>query len=83
LTTVRAADEAAKPEVMQGDAFDQDYIRGQITAHQETAQLVEYEIGSGQDWRLKAFASQTLPVVMQHLEMAQKIAAQLTGAASR
>jgi putative membrane protein len=68
---------------MQGDAFDRDYIRGQITAHQETAQLFEYEIGSGQDVQLKTFASQTLPVVMQHLEMAQKIDAQLTGAASR
>jgi putative membrane protein len=68
---------------MQGDAFDRDYIRGQITAHQDTAQLFEYEIGSGQDLQLKNFASQTLPVVMQHLEMAQKIAAQLTGAAAR
>ena len=68
---------------MQGDAFDRDYIRGQITAHQETAQLFEYEIGSGQDVGLKTFASQTLPVVMQHLEMAQKIDAQLTGAAAR
>jgi putative membrane protein len=68
---------------MQGDAFDRDYIRGQITAHQETAQLFEYEIGSGQDVQLKTFASQTLPVIMQHLEMAQTIDAQLTGAAAR
>jgi putative membrane protein len=68
---------------MQGDTFDRDYIRGQITAHQDTAQLFEYEIGSGQDLQLKNFASQTLPVVMLHLEMAQKIAAQLTGAAAR
>jgi putative membrane protein len=68
---------------VQGNAFDRDYIRGQITAHQETVQLFEYEIGSGQDSQLKAFASQALPVLFQHLEMAQNIDAQLTGAAAR
>ena len=67
----------------QGNAFDRDYIRGQITAHQETAQLFEHEIGSGQDTRLKNFASQTLPVIMRHLEMAQRVNARLTGAAER
>ena len=70
-------------EKVQGNAFDRDYIRGQITAHQETVQLFEYEIGSGQDSQLKAFASQALPVLFQHLEMAQNIDAQLTGAAAR
>jgi putative membrane protein len=68
---------------MQGDAFDRDYIRRQITAHQETVQLFEYEIGSGQDSQLKNFASQTLPVLMEHLEMAQTIDARLTGTAKR
>jgi putative membrane protein len=67
----------------EGDAFDRDYIRGQITAHQETVQLFEHEIGSGQDTRLKEFASQTLPVILRHLEMAQGIEARLTGAAER
>jgi putative membrane protein len=69
---------------MQGDAaFDRDYIRCQISAHQQTVQLFEYEIGSGQDSQLKNFASQTLPVLMRHLEMAQNINARLTGAAER
>ena len=80
-----AQDEAMRERLdkAQGNAFDRDYIRGQITAHQETAQLFEYEIGSGQDTRLKNFASQTLPVIMRHLEMAQQIETQLTGAAAR
>jgi putative membrane protein len=68
---------------VQGNAFDRDYIRGQITAHQETVQLFEYEIGSGQDSQLKIFASKALPVLMNHLEMAQNINARLTGAAER
>ena len=68
---------------MQGDAFDRDYIQGQISAHQQTVQLFEYEIGSGQDAQLKNFAAQTLPVLMRHLEIAQDINARLTGAAER
>jgi putative membrane protein len=68
---------------VQGNAFDRDYIRGQITAHQETVQLFEYEIGSGQDLQLKIFASKALPGLMHHLEMAQNIDARLTGAAER
>ncbi|MBV8456865.1 MAG: DUF4142 domain-containing protein [Acetobacteraceae bacterium] len=64
-----------------GAAFDLTYIRGQIIDHQQTAQLLEYEIGSGQDEQLKNFASQVLPIVMQHLEMAQDIDAHATGAA--
>jgi putative membrane protein len=48
-----------------GAAFDLMYIRGQIIDHQQTAQLLEYEIGSGQDEQLKSFASQVLPIVMQ------------------
>ena len=68
---------------MQGDAFDRDYVRSQVSAHQQAVQLFEYEIGSGQDSRLKNFASQALPLLMHHLEMAQKIDAELAGAAKR
>jgi putative membrane protein len=64
-----------------GGAFDVAYIRGQITDHQKAVQLLEWEIGSGENARLKAFAAETLPVVMQHLEMANAILTQLTGAA--
>jgi putative membrane protein len=68
---------------VQGDACDRDYIRGQISAHQETVQLFEYEMGSGQDSQLKNFAPQTLPVLIEILEMAQNINARLTGAVER
>ena len=45
-----------------------------------TAPETEYEIGSGQNPRLKDFASETLPVVLEHLAMAQRLDAELTGA---
>ena len=64
-----------------GAEFDLAYVAGQVADHQKTAQLLEHEIGSGQDVELKSFASDTLPVVLQHLRTAQEIQAELTGKA--
>jgi putative membrane protein len=61
--------------------FDHAYISGQITDHQKTVQLLEYQIGSGENEDLKQFASDTLPIVLDHLRMAQSIAAAISGAA--
>jgi putative membrane protein len=68
---------------LRGAAFDDAYIRGQITDHQQTVQLLEFEIGSGQDPALMQYAVHALPVVMQHLQMAQTIATETEGVASR
>jgi putative membrane protein len=73
-------DGLARLEQAQGREFDLSYIRGQIIGHQLMAQLFAYEVGSGQDPELKAFASQTLPVVLEHLRMAQQVYAELSGA---
>ena len=67
---------------LRGADFDLAYIRGQVADHQKTAQLLEWEIGSGQDPQLKAFASEILPVVLRHLQMAENIELQLTATAS-
>jgi putative membrane protein len=68
---------------LNGAAFDDAYIRGQVTDHQQTVQLLEFEIGSGQDPALMQFAVRTLPVVMRHLQIAQTIATETEGVASR
>jgi len=73
----------AELEQMSGDAFDVAYMRGQVTDHQKTTQLLEWEIGSGQYADLQRFAAGTLPKVLDHLRMAQDLVAELTGAASR
>jgi putative membrane protein len=67
---------------LSGAEFDLAYIRGQISDHQKTAQLFEWEIGSGQNPQLKGFASQILPVVLRHLQMATAIQYQLAATAS-
>jgi putative membrane protein len=72
-----------KLDAAEGQAFDVAYIRSQIIAHQKTAQLLAWEIGSGEDAQLQQYAAATLPVVMKHLRLAQDIASVLTGQASR
>jgi putative membrane protein len=67
---------------LSGVDFDLAYIRGQIADHQKTAQLFEWQIGSGQDPQLKDFASQSLPIVLRHLQLATAIQYQLTATAS-
>jgi len=64
-----------------GKAFDEMYIRGQIVDHQKSVQLYEWIIGNGEDARLQGYAMDVLPSVMQHLEMAKGILAELTGSA--
>jgi putative membrane protein len=68
---------------LKGDAFDKAYLRAQITDHQKTAQLLEYEIGAGQSERIKSYAIMTLPTVLDHLEHAQRLLAQLSEAGNR
>jgi putative membrane protein len=68
---------------LKGSAFDVAYIKAQIVDHQKTVQLLEWEIDSGEDAELQRFAAETLPTVLHHLELAQKVHAELTGAAMR
>src|SRR3954468_9106882 len=62
-------------EQVSGTAFDVAYAQAQLQDHQRTLQLLEYEIGSGQDEALRSFAAESLPQIRKHLEMAQNIAA--------
>jgi putative membrane protein len=66
---------------MSGSNFDHAYLHGQIVEHQKTVQLLEWEINSGQDAGIKRFASEALPTVLQHLQMAQDLMTQITGQA--
>jgi putative membrane protein len=68
---------------MKGTAFDIAYIRAQIEEHQKTAQLLEWEIGSGEDPAIREFAMTLLPTVLDHLEVAQRLLVQLTTSSTR
>ncbi len=57
-----------------GRKFDHDYVAGQIAGHQAMLEAYQTEAASGTDTDLKSFAAQTVPIVQQHLTMAQKLA---------
>ena len=73
---------AAKGELqaLNGAEFDRRYVESQIKDHQKASQLLIHEIASGQHVGVRQFAADTLPHVMEHLEMAQTLHAELTGA---
>jgi putative membrane protein len=56
-----------------GAAFDRAYMQGQIVEHQKAAILLQYEIGLGQDAQLQRYAADTLPAILEHLELAKDI----------
>jgi putative membrane protein len=53
--------------------FDALYAQEQIQAHQEAVMLFTSEQQSGTDSDIKNFAAKTLPVIQQHLSMAQQL----------
>jgi putative membrane protein len=62
-----------------GAAFDRDYVNGQVEYQKGNAALFEQEIQNGTDPDLKAFARQTLPKIVNHLQRAEKLAAAAGG----
>jgi putative membrane protein len=62
---------------LNGGNFDLAYIRVQVMDHQMAVQFFEWEIGSGQDPRLRAFAAQLLPTVLHHFQLASAIQTEL------
>jgi putative membrane protein len=58
--------------------FELAYMRGQVVDHQKTVQLLEWEVGSGQEPDLQRFAGEVLPTVLDHLAMARGIVDELS-----
>jgi putative membrane protein len=53
-----------------GTTFNKMYAKMMVSSHQQTVSLFENQANSGQDADLKSWASQTLPTLRHHLEMA-------------
>lgn len=66
---------AARQRLMglKGSAFDAAYARDMVKDHQQDVAEFRKEARAGQDPALKAFARKTLPVLQQHLQMAQAV----------
>jgi putative membrane protein len=56
-----------------GADFDKDYISMMVDDHKEDIEHFEKEAKDGKDPAIKTFASSILPILKQHLQMAQTI----------
>ena len=63
----------AQLQGLQGAAFDQAYGQMQYASHQEALAMHLSYAQNGTDPNLRAFATQTAPVVEQHIAMSQRL----------
>lgn len=69
-----------KLEGMSGDAFDRSYMaQGGLADHRNAHRLLQQAQSRAVDPDLKSLVSKTLPVVDQHLSMAQQLQAGISG----
>src|SRR5690348_1518657 len=62
-----------KMSTTKGQAFDKAYMQDMVQDHKEDVADFRKEAEHGKDPQLKAFAAKYLPVLEQHLQMAQSI----------
>jgi len=67
--------EHKKLDVLSGKTFDDQYIKGQITAHREAVKLFRKEASSGQDPEVRDLAKEILPTLESHLRKIEQIGA--------
>jgi putative membrane protein len=72
-TTPDSKDQALQKRLsgLNGAAFEAAYTQDMVRDHQQDIADFKREAQSGQDPALKAFAQKTLPVLQQHLQMAE------------
>jgi putative membrane protein len=63
---------------LSGVDFDRAYLTSQIEDHQKTVNLLLWHISYGQNAELLRYSADTLPVIIDHLEHAQREYQQLT-----
>lgn len=54
-----------------GNEFDREYMRAMVDDHKETVEKFQRQAEKGKDPDLKKFASEQLPILKKHLELAQ------------
>jgi putative membrane protein len=58
---------------LQGPEFEAAYLEQQVLAHEEAVSLFETASSMVQEQQLKTFIDETLPVLQEHLQMAQEL----------
>ena len=80
-TSLNAKDQAlyTKLQGLSGANFDKTYVKAMVKDHQEDVKEFQKEGDTGKDPQIKNFASQTLPVLQQHLSKIQSIQSSMGG----
>lgn len=76
------SEERAKLEKLSGQAFDRAFVHGVVRDHQKDVKEFQHQASAAQDPQLKSFVQQTLPVMEEHLHMAQQAQKQLASSGS-
>jgi putative membrane protein len=74
MLPTEAQEEQDKLSKMSGAQFDKEYMRFMVEDHQKDAQEFQQAASSVTDNDLKQFATQTLPIIQEHLKMAKQMA---------
>ncbi len=71
-TSVNGKDQATYDRLskLSGAEFDKQYAKHMVVDHEEDVKDFKKEADTGKDEKTKSFASQTLPVLQEHLKMA-------------
>ena len=74
-TTLDAKDQAAYDRLskLSGEAFDRAYARDMVRDHRVDVAEFRHEANDGKDAAIKGFASQTLPILEDHLKLAREM----------
>jgi putative membrane protein len=62
-----------KLQRLQGPAFDREYMKHMVSDHKKDVAEFDKQAKSGKDADVKQFAAKTLPIIQDHLKMAQEI----------
>lgn len=71
--------EMAQLEKLNGAEFDRAYMNAMVQDHQKDVSKFENESNTAKDSDVKAYASETLPTLQQHLQMAKDVNTKLQG----
>ena len=74
--------ELKKLSGLQGQDFDKEFVKVMIRDHKRDIRLYQKEAQKGKDAQAKNFASQTIPALQSHLQMAQEAQSNLASGSS-
>jgi putative membrane protein len=83
LPTTMNAKQQAMYDMLKGKTgaeFDKAYVDAMVKDHEEDVKEFQREADKGKDEQIKAFASETLPVIQGHLEKIKGIQSKMGGA---